>query len=467
MALGATRDTRLARAAARVTGVELAAVGINQDLAPVADVNLDPRNPVIGVRSFGSRASLVASMTAAQVRGFELDAGIAATAKHFPGHGDTNIDSHTGLPVIRHTRRQWERLDAPPFRAAIEAGVDAIMTAHISVPSLDPSAVPATLSRPIVTGILRRELGFNGVVMTDSLGMAAVRDMFTDRQIAVRALKAGVDVLLNPPRIARSFNAVLNAVRSGELSRTRIDRSVRRILVLKQRLGLFEDALVDLGRVDDIVGSAGHQEVAREVTDESITVVRNRGGLLPVGVRGRRVLVTGWGRSAVNLLDQALDRHGARATPRWTGWAPGGAVISAAVAAARRTDLVVVLTAFARADPRQRTLVRRLAATGTPVVTVAVQEPYDIAWYASSARVHLATYSASSESMSALARVISGVRSPVGRLPVAVPRAGGGILYRFGHGLGYPDLSDMVTLARVAGDVPAPRRASASGQIRP
>jgi beta-N-acetylhexosaminidase len=438
MALGASRDAPLARNAANVTGQELKAVGINQNLAPVADVNLDPQNPVIGVRSFGSQPALDATLTRAQVRGFQLDAGIAATAKHFPGHGDTNVDSHTGLPVIHHSRQAWERKDAPPFRAAIAADVDVIMTAHISVPSLDPSGLPATLSRPIVTGILRRELGYEGVVMTDSLGMAGVRAMFTDGQIAVRAIKAGVDLLLNPPRIARSYNAVLRAVRNGDLSRSRIDRSVRRILELKQRLGLFDNALVNVGHVGDVVGTAAHERVARQVANESITLVRNRNGMLPVAVNGRRVLVTGWSQDAVNTLGNALDGMGALVTRRWTGAGPSSAVISGAVAAARSRDLVVVLTGNVRSDAAQRTLVRRLVDTGTPVVTVAVREPYDIAWYAGSARAHLATYSTSAASMAALARVISGKRDPVGRLPVTVPRAGSSaVLYRFGYGLGY------------------------------
>ena len=161
MALGATRDPELAREAARVTGEELRALGIDQDLAPVADVNSDAGNPVIGLRAFGSRPALVAAMTRAQVLGFEEDAGIAATVKHFPGHGDTDIDSHDRLPTIRHSRSRWWALDAPPFEAAIEAGVDVIMTAHVAVPSLDPSRRPATLSRPILTGILRERMGYD------------------------------------------------------------------------------------------------------------------------------------------------------------------------------------------------------------------------------------------------------------------------------------------------------------------
>lgn len=170
MALGAGGSRSDARTAARIAGAELAAVGIRQNYAPVADVNVNPVNPVIGVRSFGSEPRAVAGLVAAQVEGYQR-AGVAATAKHFPGHGDTAVDSHYGLPTITHTRAQWAALDAPPFRAAIAAGVDSIMTGHLVVPALDPSEDPATLSRPILTGILRERLGYDGVVVTDALGM--------------------------------------------------------------------------------------------------------------------------------------------------------------------------------------------------------------------------------------------------------------------------------------------------------
>src|SRR6476646_1611225 len=218
MALGAGRSTDDARTAAAITGQELKAMGITTDYAPDADVNVSPLNPVIGTRSFSSHTDLVAQMVTAQVKGYQEDGRISSTAKHFPGHGDTSTDSHTGLPVITHTREQWAELDEPPFRAAIAAGIDSIMTAHIVVPALDPAEDPATLSRPILTGILREELGYDGVVVTDSLGMEGVRTKYGDDRVPVLALKAGVDQLLNPPDLGVAWNAVLNAVRGGELT---------------------------------------------------------------------------------------------------------------------------------------------------------------------------------------------------------------------------------------------------------
>ncbi|HEX4815968.1 MAG TPA: glycoside hydrolase family 3 N-terminal domain-containing protein, partial [Nonomuraea sp.] len=226
--IGAAGDPAYARAVARATGKELRALGVNLDFAPVADVNVNPRNPVIGPRAFGKDPKRVSTMVAAAVKGF-ADADVAATAKHFPGHGDTAVDSHTGLPVIRHTKAEWERLDAPPFKAAIGAGVDAVMSAHIVFPKLDPSGDPATLSKPILTGLLREKLGFKGVISTDALNMAGVRQRYNDGEIAVRAVLAGADLLLMPNDLPKAYQAVLGAVKSGRISQGRLDQSVTRL----------------------------------------------------------------------------------------------------------------------------------------------------------------------------------------------------------------------------------------------
>ncbi|GGO12197.1 hypothetical protein GCM10010116_24460 [Microbispora rosea subsp. aerata] len=255
--IGATGKTAIARDVARVTGEELRDLGISLDFAPVADVNVNPRNPVIGPRAYGSDPKKVAAMVGAAVDGFHA-AGVACVAKHFPGHGDTSVDSHTGLPVIRHSKTQWRRLDAPPFREAIEHGVDAIMTAHVVMPKLDPSGDPATLSRRILTGLLRRELGFDGVITTDALDMAGVRKKYGDAEVAVRAVLAGADILLMPPNLPKAYDAVLDAVKSGRISERRLDESVLRILRLKEKRGLFGPVRTDPGALR----SAEHRRVA-------------------------------------------------------------------------------------------------------------------------------------------------------------------------------------------------------------
>jgi beta-N-acetylhexosaminidase len=264
-ALAATRDPVAdVRTAARVTGEELRALGINQNFAPVADVNVNPRNPVIGVRSFGTEPGPVARLVGVAVDAYRA-AGVASTAKHFPGHGDTDTDSHTGLPVIEHTKAQWRRLDAPPFQTAIAHGIDAIMTAHIVMPRLDPAGHPATMSSRLLTGLLRDELGFDGVVITDSLQMAGARKKYGPVRAAVRAVEAGADQLLMPVSLPRAYRAVVAGVRDGSIPRDRLDQAVSRVLRMKERRGLFASPYVDTAEAAKVVGSREHRAAARRV----------------------------------------------------------------------------------------------------------------------------------------------------------------------------------------------------------
>ncbi|MEU0657754.1 glycoside hydrolase family 3 protein [Streptomyces lavendulocolor] len=446
MALGAGGSRSDARRAAHLAGTELAAMGIRQNYAPVADVNVNPANPVIGVRSFGADPRAVAGMVAAQVSGYQR-AGVAATSKHFPGHGDTSVDSHYGLPTITHTREQWRTLDAPPFRAAIAAGIDSIMTAHIVVPALDPAEDPATLSRPILTGILREQLGYDGVVVTDSLGMEGVRTKYGDDRVPVLALKAGCDQLLNPPKLAVAWNAVLAAVRSGEISEARIDESIRRILRLKAKLGLFHEPYVTHDAVDRTVGTRPHLATADRIAERTTTLLLNEGGLLPLdSARLPNLLVVGADAASPSgttgpptaTLAGALAEIGFTTTVLPTGTAPTTAKIDEAVAAAAGKDAVVVGTYNVTATSSQRTLVSRLAATGVPVVTVAIRNPYDIARLTGQ-RATLATYSWTDVELRAAARVIAGRARPEGRLPVPVQRADDPtqVLHPVGYGLTY------------------------------
>lgn len=448
MALGAGGSRSDARTAGRIAGAELAALGINQNYAPDADVNVNPANPVIGVRSFGSDPDSVAGMVAAQVKGYQ-SSGIASTAKHFPGHGDTSTDSHTGLPVINHTREQWAELDAPPFRAAIAAGIDSIMTAHIVVPALDPSEDPATLSRPILTGILREELGYDGVVVTDALGMEGVRTKYGDERVPVLALLAGVDQLLNPPDLRVAWNAVLNAVRSGEISEARVEESILRILRLKTRLGLFRDPYVTHRGVDRAVGIPAHLAAADRIAERTTTLLANTGSLLPLSRRSHgNLLVAGADPASpsgttgppTTTLAGAFEELGFAATALSTGTAPSPAKIAEAVAAAEGKDAVVVATYNVSASSSQRTLVAALAETGVPVITLAIRNPYDIAQLAGTGyAASLAAYCWTDVELRAAARVIAGQARPEGRLPVPVQRADAPAqtLYPVGFGLSY------------------------------
>jgi len=446
MAMGADGSREDARTLGRISGAELRAIGINQDYSPDADVNINPANPVIGVRSFGADPDAVAAMVAAEVGGYQRSS-VAATAKHFPGHGDTAVDSHYGFPVITHSRELWEKLDAVPFRAAVKAGIDAIMTAHIQFPALDDSGDPATLSHPILTGIMRGELGYDGVVVTDSLGMEGVRTKYGDDRVPVLALKAGVDQLLNPPDLPVAWNAVLKAVQGGELTEARLDESILRILRLKARLKLFQQPYVSGHGVDRTVGTRAHLAAADRIAERTTTLLVNDGQLLPLSrAAHRKLLVVGADPASpsgttgppTGVLATAFSGLGFSATALSTGTAPSAATIAKAVAAAQDADAVVVGTYNVTAGNTQKTLVEQLVATGKPVVAIAVRNPYDVAQLPT-VRAYLASYSWTDVELRAAARVIAGQVGPRGRLPVPVQRADDPtqVLYPIGHGLSY------------------------------
>ncbi|MFW6689832.1 glycoside hydrolase family 3 protein [Streptomyces sp. MAR4 CNX-425] len=448
MALGATHATADAHRAAEITGRELAALGINQNYAPVADVNVDPDNPVIGLRSYGSDPRQVARMVAAAVRG-QRRGGVASAAKHFPGHGDTGEDSHFRLPRIDHTPAEIHALDLPPFRAAIAAGLETVMTAHILVPALD-DGVPATMSYRILTGLLREELGFDGLIVTDALDMRGATSQYPPERASVAAFAAGADMLVLPPEMDVAYGSVLAAVRGGEISGRRLEESVVRILARKLDEGLFFRPFVDERRAERVTGSDAHVADARAITGRAVTLVKNDAGLLPLAAGARRVLVAGWQSSSTPVLDRLAEavaaRSGQTATVLATGGTPSPAVIDAAVAAAREHDLVLVgAHAGAGGEPAaergaaQAALVRALLASGTPVAVVAVRNPYDLRRFPE-APVYLCTYGTGASVLTRLVDALYGDLRPTGRLPVAIPELGapGTDLYPLGHGLTYP-----------------------------
>ncbi|GAA1707802.1 glycoside hydrolase family 3 protein [Isoptericola hypogeus] len=437
MALGATRDAGHARDAGRITAEKLASVGVNQDYSPIVDVNSNALNPVIGVRAFGGDTGLVADLGVAQLRGFQDDGGISASVKHFPGHGDTAVDSHYGVPLIDKSEAEFRAEDLPPFQAAIDAGADSIMTAHIVVPALDPSGRPATFSRPILTELLREEMGFDGVVVTDSLSMQGAREEFGDDRVPVEAILAGADQMLMPPNLRVAYDGVIAAVADGEITVERIDDSVRRILEMKEKRGVLDDPLVDLTAVPDVLATPEHDATATEIADDSITLLSNDGGLLPLG-DGADVFLTGWGGSArLDTMADELTVHGADVTVQPAA-DPTAAQVEAAVAASAGHDVVVVLTQSAGFAPSaaQQALVTGLAGTDVPVVQVAVRNPYDVASTAETAAA-IAAYGYADVSLEATARVLMGQVNPVGRLPVAIPD-GADTLFPLGYGLHYP-----------------------------
>jgi beta-N-acetylhexosaminidase len=280
MAFGATRDSMLSYLAGKITGEEARTVGVRMNLAPVVDLNTNPDNPVINTRSYGSDPALVAELTRAYSRGLS-DAGVLATAKHFPGHGPTSEDSHLQLPVVHYERARLDSIEFAPFRALIADGIPAVMVGHIAVPAVDPSGLPASLSPLLTKGVLRETMHFRGLIITDAMGMAGARVVPPERG-AVMAVKAGADILLLTEDEYAALAAVRDAVLDHEISMARIDSSVRRILLAKQRLGLPENRFVSPAAAQERIGTPSHWKFARTVASRAMTLLRNRDGLLPL-----------------------------------------------------------------------------------------------------------------------------------------------------------------------------------------
>jgi len=288
MAFGATGDPEYARESGRITAREARAIGVQWNWFPDADVNSNPANPVINTRSFGEDPEHVSKMVTAYIQGAH-EFGMLTTAKHFPGHGDTAVDSHLAVPSLKVDRTHLETVELPPFQAAIAAGVDAVMVAHLLVPALDPDPQNvATISPAIVTGVLKQQLGFHGLVVTDALNMRALTTLFPEGgpaaagRAAVEAVKAGDDVLILPPDLDGAYNGLLQAVRSGEIPQSRIDQSVLKILRAKASVGLNKATQVDINAVNRIVASPTSQAKAQEIADEAVALVRDNHRVLPL-----------------------------------------------------------------------------------------------------------------------------------------------------------------------------------------
>jgi beta-N-acetylhexosaminidase len=288
MAFGAARNIEFARESGRITAMEARAIGVQWNWFPDVDVNSNPDNPVINTRSFGEDPKLVGQMAVAYIEGAH-EFGMLTTAKHFPGHGDTDVDSHLAVPVVTGDRARLDAVELPPFESAIKAGVDAVLVAHVSVPALDPDPKRvASISPPIVTGLLKQQLGFHGLVVTDALQMAGLMKLFSPEsvaasgQAAVAAVKAGNDVLLIPADIDAAYNGVLNAVRSGVIPQSRIDQSVLKILRAKASVGLNKARLTDINAVNQVVAKPRSLGAAQRIADNTVTLVRDNKQVLPL-----------------------------------------------------------------------------------------------------------------------------------------------------------------------------------------
>src|SRR6267143_1975689 len=306
MAAGATGDERDAYTIGRVAALEGRAVGIHVNFAPDADVNNNPLNPIINTRSFGEDPRAVARLVRAYVRGLQNN-GMLATLKHFPGHGDTDVDSHLGLPSIRATYSHLDSIELVPFRAGIDAGAGVVMSAHIAFPSLTGDADPATLSGAVLTGLLRDSLRFHGLVVTDALMMGGIVTKYGAGDAAVRAFEAGSDLLLMPADPDTAIVAMLTALQTGRISAARLDASVRRVLEIKRNLGLFAQRQVPLDSISKIVGSKAFQDAADDVAQRALTLVRDTTGTVARLRRTRsRIALVAFGDELNSTVGQRL-----------------------------------------------------------------------------------------------------------------------------------------------------------------
>ena len=429
MAVGATGNPDDALAAGRIVGREARAVGIHIAFAPTVDVNTTPANPVINTRSYGEHAASVAELSAAFVRGVQ-EAGVAATAKHFPGHGDTDTDSHLALPVVGADRARLDSVELVPFRASIGAGVAGIMTAHIALPAVEASNIPATLSPGIMTELLRDSLRFAGLTVTDALTMEGIGQGYPIERSAVLAVQAGADVLLMPSNVTRAIDAVVAAVERGELTEERVTQSARRILEMKARTDAALNPIVDLEALRQVVGAPEHWETARAIATRAVTLIRDRDGLVPLPRDQSLLLITyvpaaevDAGRSFAATLQQAVRRTTAvRISP---SVAP--ARLDSLTAAARQAHTVVLATYVRRIEGQGRVAIPEPIAAwmdsiarGPRTIVVAHGNPYVLSQVPSAA-TYLTTYGIGTVLETAAARALVGDAPITGRAPVTLP----------------------------------------------
>jgi beta-N-acetylhexosaminidase len=442
MAFGATGDPEFSRFEGEITARESRALGVQWVYYPVADVNNNPDNPIINIRSFGENPQDVAAHVKAFIEGArgEKNTPVLTTAKHFPGHGDTAVDSHLNLATVSGDRARLDSIELVPFRAAIAAGVDSVMTGHLAVPALAPAGLPATLSKEILTKLLREELGFKGLVVTDALEMGGIVKGFGTGEAAVRALEAGADALLMTPDPDAAIKAVMAAVASGRLSQERIEESVARLLAAKERTGLDRHRFVDVEALSDVLESPESGQKAQEIAEHAVTLVRNENNLLPLATPGSSCFVVmSGGRYSVEgqVFSAELRRRAPRAAVVTLDPTMAAATVDDSMQKLAACESYTV-AAYSAVSAYRGTVglggelprvVESLTASGKPVTLVALGNPYLLRSFPK-VNAYLATYSTVPPSEVAAVRALFGEIAIGGRLPVTIPgiaQLGGGI----------------------------------------
>lgn len=442
MALGAADSEELAYEMGRITALEARAIGIHQTYAPVVDVNINPDNPIINTRSVGEDPELVSRIACNFLRGCQ-DYGLIATAKHFPGHGDTDLDSHTLLPVITADRERLEKVELWPFKKAIEAGVKSIMTAHLHVPALDSTpGLPATLSPLILSELLRQKLNFQGLIVTDALTMGGITRSFSPGEAAVKAIKAGVDCLLLSPNLEEATSALKEAVKSGEIPLSRLDESVRRLLQIKALVGLNQKKQVELNLLPFRIGLKAYQEIASKAFERAITLVKNENSILPLTRQDLRLaafsLSSDFGDYyAGRPFIQEIEKRSQQTNSFYADADTGLEHFELAKKMAMEADVLIVgLFSTLRAgkgsvglEGQHINLVKDLAKLNKPLIVISFGSPYFLRNFPE-VPVYLCAYRQAPQAQIAAVKAIFGEIDIEGKLPVSIPG-----LFSIGHGL--------------------------------
>lgn len=449
MAIGATGDTTLAFEAGKLTALEGRALGIHIAYAPVLDVNNNPANPVINTRSYGEDPQLVARLGSAFIRGLQSN-GMIATGKHFPGHGDTGVNSHLALPVVTVSRSRLDSVELIPFKAAVKSGVGAIMSFHGAMPALDSSGVPGTLSSKVLTGLLRNELQFKGIIISDAMDMRGVLDQYGAVEAVKRAVVAGVDILIQPLNVTQTIDAVVAGVQEGRYTQSRLDASVRRILVAKAALGLSTSKLVDLNRLRFIVGDSAHVNTSNRIAEKSITLVRDSLNYVPVSLPATaRILSVSVGRrtdlsAGITFNGEIRSRFAGLRTEFLAAEDPS-ADYARMESAADSADVTIVSAyvgqswdAVSAGAPLAFTdFIDHLLSHGRKLIVVSFGNPY-LLQQIPRVPAYLVAWGGFQGSQSAAARALMGISPITGRLPISIPLNGGTATVPRGTGITRP-----------------------------
>lgn len=449
MAIGAIGSEEAAYSMGKITALEGRAMGIHMTYAPVVDVNINPENPIINTRSLGEDPEQVSRLAKAFIRGCQEN-GFIATAKHFPGHGDTELDSHIELPIVKADLKRLENVELYPFKKVVESGVQAIMTAHIHLPSLDPTPnLPATLSPQIITELLRNKFGFKGLIVSDAMDMGGVTSLYNPEDAALKAVQAGVDMVLIPPEPEQVIAALVQAVVSGVISETRIEASVKRILKVKAMLGLHKNKLVEVNSLNKFVASNEHLQEARRMFENSMTLVKNEENILPLPEDIPKLAVFSLSSDpgeyfAGRIFIKEIEERFPEVMSFYADCFTGEEYIQEGLEKAKQADFIIFALFSKRIawkgtvdlDQKHIRLVQETAKDSPPVIIVSFGSPYFLRHFPE-VDTYLCAFQDLPQAQKTAVKALWGEIEIQGKLPVTLPD-----LFPLGHGLILPKKSE-------------------------